>query len=108
MRVALSFFDITHKRLPLVHRNVRVGYQRRQLIDNVSRGQTFIAPVPRHAHLVDDFAVDLEGPHPARDQGLGADLRPRAGDIAPVEVFDASLLGQLGTDLDEKLWLQLV
>ncbi len=91
-----------------MHRNVRIGDQGRQLVDDVSRGQAFIAPVPGHADLMNDFAVDVEGAHPPRDQSLGADLRARAGDFAPVEILDAFLLGQLGTDLDKQLGLQLV
>ena len=65
MRVALSFLHVAHKRLALVHRNVRIGDQRRELVDDVAGGQAFIAPVPGHADLVDDFAVDLKRPHAA-------------------------------------------
>ncbi len=53
-----------------------------------------------------DFAVDFKWPQSPRDQRFGANLRARAGDLAPVEILDAFLLGQLGTDLDEKFGLQ--
>ena len=100
------FFDVAYERFPFVHRNVRIGDQGRQLVDDVSGRQAFITPVPGHADLVDDFAVDSERPHPPRDQSLGADLRARAEDSAPVEILDAFLLSQLGTDLDEEFGLQ--
>ena len=52
-----------------------------------------------------DFAVNREGAHSARDQSLGPDLRARARDLAPVEILDSLLFGQLGTDLDEQFGL---
>src|SRR5258705_13433425 len=106
MRAALSFLHVANKRLCLVHRNIRIGDERRELVDDVSSGQAFITPVPRHADLMHDFAVDSEGAHSPRDQSLSADLRAWAGDSAPVEILDPFLLCQLGTDLDEKFGLQ--
>src|SRR5262249_21596341 len=44
----------------------------RASIDNVFRSQTFITPVPGHADLVDEFALDHEGAHPARDIPVAA------------------------------------
>src|SRR4030095_1906588 len=102
-----GFLHVAHKRFSLVYRNVRIGYEGRQLVDHIAFGKSFVAPVPGHADLVDDFAVDSEGAQPPRDQSLSADLCPRAGDFAPVEILDAFFLGQLGTDLDEQLGLQL-
>src|SRR6266496_1706802 len=100
---ASRFLHITHERFSLVHRDVRIGYERRQLVDHIAFGKSFVAPVPGHADLVNDFAVDFVWLHTARDQSLGTDLRARAGNFAPVEVFDTFLLGQLGTDLNEQL-----
>src|SRR4029077_7650987 len=94
------FLDIANKRFSLMHRNVWIGYEGRQLVDHVPRGYTFITPVPGHADLVNDFAVDSEGAHPARDESFGANLGAGAGDLAPVEILDALLLRQLRTDLD--------
>src|SRR6266545_2723341 len=93
------FLHVANKRFSLVYRNVRIGYEGRQLVDHIAFGKSFVAPVPGHADLVNDFAVDFERLHTARDQSLGTDLRARAGNFAPVEVFDTFLLGQLGTDL---------
>ena len=72
MRAALGFLHVADERFSLVHGNVRIGYERRQLIDNVSRSQTLITSVPRHADLVDEFALDHEGPHSARDIPVAA------------------------------------
>src|SRR5262249_59091559 len=88
-------------------RPVRMGDEVGQLVDDVPGGQPFITPMPGHTDLVNDFAVDREGAQPPRDQSLRANLRAWAGDPAPVEILDAFLLGQLGTDLDEEFWLQL-
>src|SRR4029434_8735632 len=104
---ASRFLHVTYERFSLVNRNVRIGYERCQLVDHIAFGKSFVTPVPGHADLVNDLAVDLERLHPARDQSLGANLRARARDFTPVEILDAFLLGQFGTDLDEQLGLKL-
>src|SRR3974377_288767 len=101
IREALRLFHIADKRFSLVHGNIRIGYQGRQLVYHIAFGKSFVAPVPGHADLMDDFPIDLKWLHSTCDQSLGPDLCARAGDFAPVEVLDAFLLGQLGTDLNE-------
>src|SRR5262249_24714536 len=95
------FLHVTHKSFSLVHRDVRIGDEGRSLVDHIALRKSFVAPVPWHADLMHDLAVDSERTHPARDQSLGPNLRPRAGDLAPVEILDSLLFGKLGTDFDE-------
>src|SRR5499426_4436515 len=99
------FLHIADKRFSLVNRNVRIGYERCQLVDHIAFGKSFVTPVPGHADLVNDLTVDIEGAHPLRDKRLGANLRARAGYLTPVEILDAFLLSQLRTYLDEQLGL---
>src|SRR6516162_7526628 len=82
LQSASRFLHITDKRFSFVHRNIWIGYQRCQLVDDVSRGKAFIAPMPRHTDLVDDFSVNIEGTHPLGDQRFGANLRARTRYLA--------------------------
>src|SRR5262249_32162185 len=106
LQSASRFLQIADKRFCFVHRDIWIGYQRCQLVDDVARGKAFIAPVPRHTDLVDDFSVDIEGTHPLGDQRFGANLRARTRYLAPVEIVDAFFPRQFRTDLDEQLWLE--
>src|SRR5215510_259023 len=100
------FLHITDKRFPLVNRHVGIAHQRRQLVDHVPFGESFPTPMPGHADVMNQLAVEREGTNAPRHQRLGPDACPRRGDPAPVEVSNAFFGGELRTDFDEEFWLQ--
>src|SRR5439155_20736215 len=102
-----SLFHVAHEGLSLVNRHVRIADQRGQLVHDVAAGEALVAPVPRHADLVHDLAVDGERTQATGDQRLRADLAARARDRDPVEIRDLLFPGELGTELDEELRLEL-
>src|SRR5687767_6105660 len=103
----LNPFNVAHEGLAFVNRYIWIADERRELVHHSTGDDTFISPVPWHADLVNRPAVDLQRPKPPRDERLGADFRTRARHAHPVEIADAFLGGELGTDLHEQFRLQL-
>src|SRR6266403_759964 len=85
---------VTHEGLPLVNGYVWIADECGQLVDDVATRQPLVAPVPRHADLVHEFAVDGERTQPTGDESLGADGAPGARDRDPVQVRDLLLGGE--------------
>src|SRR5207244_3940510 len=81
--------------LALVDRDVGIRDEGRELVGGVPRDEALIAPVKRHADVVDGAAGDRERAHPPRDERLAADAAARRRDRDPVGVADALLGGQL-------------
>jgi len=59
---------LANEHLGLVDRDVEVAAQRGAVVDDVPLDDPIVAPVPRHANVVDRPAVDQEGPDATGDQ----------------------------------------
>src|SRR5712664_3164798 len=57
-----ALLHVADEGLPLVNRDVGIRDEGRQFVGGVTRDQSLVAPVERHAHVVDGAAVDGEGP----------------------------------------------
>src|SRR2546423_12380010 len=68
-----QFLHVTGEGLALVDRDVGIRDESGELVGGVPRDEALIAPVKRHADVVDGAAGDRERAHPPRDEGLAAD-----------------------------------
>src|SRR5438105_3872734 len=58
--IYLRLLHVAHECLALMHRDVGIHHQRRQRVDDVAGRVALVAPVPWHANLMHQLAVDRE------------------------------------------------
>ncbi len=101
-----EFFHPADENLGLVDGHVGVANQGREIVDDVALADPLVSPVPGHAHVMDDLAVNQEGPDARSDERLGADGCTRSDDLHGFQVDHADPPGMLGAELDEELGLK--
>jgi hypothetical protein len=85
--------------------DILVADEAGELIDYGTGGDTLPAPMPRHAHMVDELAGDTEWAHPPGDQRFCLNRPTWRAHPHPVQIGDRPIGGELWTELDEQLGL---
>src|SRR5687767_10130996 len=65
---SLRLLHVADEGFALVDGYVRIAHERGELVARVARAEALVAPVPRHADLMDDLAADPQRPHTPRHE----------------------------------------